>query len=365
VSEREAREAAAYLAALRGERGDSQPDNGTAPTGGREPFHLLTREEIWKVPEPTWVVDGLIQTGTLVELFGISGSFKSFEAMALACGVATNTPWLGHRIVTAGPVIYVGAENPPGLAKRFRAWEHFHKVEAEWFRLLGRAVQMLNAAEVLRFAESVARQLQCTPVACMLDTVSRMIPGVSENATEVMSQFVANVDLLRREAPELALVAVHHTGYEGSHSRGSSSLPFAADTWLHAERLRGESTATLTLTKQRDGEDGKRLGVKLVLVPEQHSAVVIATDERMAEPLKAPKIRAKPRGHRYALRALIELKRASYAAWRMKTGLVPSTFGDALAALSSAHLVEQLPNGDWQPTVEGGRQAALNPQWFV
>ena len=56
-------------------------------------------------------------------------------------------------------------------------------------------------------------------------------------------------------------VGVHHFGWDGEHSVGSSALPSAAD--FEHSLVRKDDQFTVTLSKIRDGKDGDKLGFTL------------------------------------------------------------------------------------------------------
>jgi hypothetical protein len=65
---------------------------------------------------------------------------------------------------------------------------------------------------------------------------------------------------LVRQASGAAAVVVHHSGYERGHPRGATAISVAVDVAL-ATRKSGE-TLTLTVSKAKDGEEGRRIVIK-------------------------------------------------------------------------------------------------------
>lgn len=61
------------------------------------------------LPEPQVLVEGLIHQGTKVSLAGGSKCYKTWMLLALAIGVGSGVPWLGHQ-TTPGKVLYINLE---------------------------------------------------------------------------------------------------------------------------------------------------------------------------------------------------------------------------------------------------------------
>ena len=58
-------------------------------------FRFLTVGEVMKLPDPEWLVAGILPAKSIAQLYGGSGSGKSFVALDMALSVATGRPWLG------------------------------------------------------------------------------------------------------------------------------------------------------------------------------------------------------------------------------------------------------------------------------
>src|SRR5262249_46295895 len=84
-------------------------------------LRLLTLADLDNLPDPEWLVDGLVGQNALVVLFGPPGVGKSFLALDLALSIATGRPWLGRK-TTQGGVVYVYAEGTSELKHRAAAW---------------------------------------------------------------------------------------------------------------------------------------------------------------------------------------------------------------------------------------------------
>jgi hypothetical protein len=348
-------------------------DNATVLEPPRSAFRLLTIDEIWATLPSKALVEGLIPESVLAQLYGLQGSYKSFAAVALGLSLATGMEFLGHRVLRSGVVVYVAAEDPPGVAARVRAWGTYHHDEdgtplkPEGFRMLGEALPLLMPDKVDRFLQAVTDETGVAPLAVILDTTSRCIAGMNENAPEVGSALVATLERIKKGFADALIVPVHHTGWNGEHSRGTSTFPFACDVQLLMEKPNGDRVGAIKIEKQRNGESGTHLDVRLSLVPEHKSAVLVPLPADEAETAVARPTRTHKwaGGQRRALRALLTLgKPASYTDWQRQSGDAPTTFDDARRVLLSLGCVGQTERGDWVVTDDGRGQATM-PQWQV
>jgi hypothetical protein len=207
------------------------------------------------------LVDGLLGTTAMTVLYGESGSGKTFVAVDLASHVAAGKPWRGMD-VEQGVVIYVAAESPTSIERRIWAWKRRHDVEHLPIAIVTASVNLLNGdtekiiALIRRIREQTGR-----PVAfVVIDTLARAMVG-NENSPEDMGAFVSSCDRIR-EATAGHVMVVHHSGKDQARgARGHSSLRAATD--VEMEVIGGESVRSVTVKKNRDGEEGATYGFKL------------------------------------------------------------------------------------------------------
>jgi putative DNA primase/helicase len=85
-------------------------------------FTMIPVDHLINLPDPSWLIEGLIEEHVLGVLYGASGEGKSFVALDWALSVANDQRWCG-RAVRPGPVIYVAAEGGRNIGKRIGAWK--------------------------------------------------------------------------------------------------------------------------------------------------------------------------------------------------------------------------------------------------
>lgn len=175
----------------------------------------------------------------MCRLSGLPGSYKSFLAVALAVCVAAGENFEGHRVPTAGPVVYVAAEGASGLRARILAYCELAGIDPA--RLDGR-LRVLPAALQVGKTVDIGEALEVVhergAVLLVLDTRARCTVGLEENsATE---QGVAIHAVGRLAEVGCAVLTLHHAGRNGTAGRGSNAWDGAvwSDLRITGENLR-------------------------------------------------------------------------------------------------------------------------------
>ncbi len=296
-------------------------------------FPLLTTDDLLAMPAPSYLIEDIVPSVGLGELFGASGTTKSFLAMDWGLCVAAEVPWHGHE-VEGGWVVYIAAEGASGMGARWRAWSRSRGIEqVPRFRVLPAAVNLLEDATIEKLRRTLA-ELPEPPKLVVIDTMARSMRGGDENSTRDVGMFVAAVDEL---VPTGVRLVVHHQGWEGERERGSSALRGAADM---VARLRRNSSGGLVLSceKVKDGPPFEDLTLKLDPVAE--SCVLSLVIEPDAA---APGLRERLSDALAAAEGPLSQNRL-----REIVGARRGTVGNEMQAMKAAGLAEQSPNG-WMP----------------
>ena len=231
-------------------------------------YPVLSMADLAAMPDVEWLVKDALPQGGLALLFGAPGSFKTFIALDLAMSLAYDEGgWLERPAPKGAGVLYIASEGASGLYRRILAWRKKHKVDedSDGFHLIREAMSFMNPADMVRLARTVEQHSAKygRPGLIVVDTVSRVLPGVDENLQKDMTVFIAACDHLRLQSGA-AVIGVHHTNKSGE-MRGSSVLGGAADSIFRVERGDGEQTGMLICEKQKDAEDGWRRCFKATL----------------------------------------------------------------------------------------------------
>jgi hypothetical protein len=246
----------------------------------REGFKLEAWDSIEDEPVE-WLINGVIPQKSFVALYAPPASFKSFIALDIAECIATGRAFLGNQITRRGAVLYIAGEGHGGIGSRIKALKTHHKtpVGAPVY-FLRRQVNLrssktdlqdlVNAIDDLKAVGGINFEL------IIIDTLARAFGGGNENASEDMGAFITAAGAIQGRY-ECGLLVVHHAGKDATKGlRGHSSLLGAVDTELEIIRIEGAQPpkGILHISKQKDGEDGQRIGFKMVEVTTGSSGVI-------------------------------------------------------------------------------------------
>lgn len=238
------------------------PPTAPDPESTSSRIRIRTLDELLSAPPVEPLVPELIAKESLVFLYGLPSSGKSYLALHLSCCIAAGHHFFGHAL-EEGEVLYVAAEGAAGLRRRLLAI--VQGVEGDVMpavksnlHLITDAIPMADEAEEL--IQSVGES-DIHPSLIVLDTLARCAGGLDENSATEMGRFIAACDRIRT-ALHATVMVVHHTGKEGDSERGSSALRGAADSMFkvhHDGDLR-----VLVNDKQKDLEEHRPLRFELV-----------------------------------------------------------------------------------------------------
>ena len=202
-----------------------------------------------------WLVKKIIEAGSLLMIFGDSGTFKSFIAIALAACIATGREFYGYP-VKKGAVYYIAAEGSAGIIRRFQAWSQENGesiVNAPLYRYTAAPNLVDNAETLIAALESSIEEETEPPALAIIDTWSRSLGG-DDSATTESAEGLNKLDTIRMKFPGLAILIVHHTGHTNKdRARGASLLHAAVDSEFRVEKNK-DGIIILTNTKSKESE---------------------------------------------------------------------------------------------------------------
>ena len=251
------------------------PDPSTIPThrppaaqkdttGPGTRFILRPICDCLALPPRSWLVEGLIPEEAMVVMFGKPGSAKSLLAVALACSVATGSPWMGRQ-TSKGLAIYVAGEGRSGLPYRVAAWEQKNSTKAPF------ALELMpgdfnffrtgDTADLIATIKTVSQVNKLPAKSIVFDTLSNAIPGQDENLQSVISHTAAGCDRIISETGATVIFIHHPSKSNPNELRGNTVLEARADTVLQVKK--NGVNGSMIVKKQRDGEDTRRYAFQL------------------------------------------------------------------------------------------------------
>lgn len=218
----------------------------------------VTVDDILAQPAQGWLIRSVLPKQSLALVYGQSGSGKSFLTLDMAGCILRGRPWYGQR-VSKGGVIYIAGEGH--LRNRLRAYLAQHGLAAADLSGLRVINTYLNLRDPKADLLPLLHELQNAAASMggvslvVIDTLNSVMGAGDENESADMG---AMIEAAKRigEALRSSVLYVHHSGKdEARGARGHSSLKGALDAELYVKRE--EHQRTVTLTKVKDGEDGK------------------------------------------------------------------------------------------------------------
>lgn len=259
----------------RSEGGDKGGDDN-APAGERFlPKQETKKQRVieiipsWELKDVAvrWLIKDIVPAESFMALYGRPGSYKSFVALYLSYCIAAGVPAF-DKPATKGAVVYIAGEGGAGLRRRWEALRQHHGVTDQIGVYFIKA--QLNLRSTLEDADAAIaaiRALNIEPALIVVDTFARAFAGGEENSAKDVGEAVAVMGYMQEQLRAGVLI-VHHAGKDESRGmRGSSALLGAVDLELECVKISQEGATErvgqLTITKQKDGEDGVILGYRM------------------------------------------------------------------------------------------------------
>lgn len=244
-------------------------------------FKLTQVGEIARRDPPEWMVEGLVPRTDLAMMYGNPGAGKSFVALDLAFSVCHGFTFF-NRPTQAGPVVWIAAEAAGAMRNRAKAYAQARGVELDASDLwvVEQTLSLMSKDDASALTQAVAG---IEPQLIIIDTLAAASGGANENSGEDMNVVLSHCRKMH-EVTGATVLLIHHSGKDATRgARGWSGLRAAVNTEFQVQSDEDSPIRRLSVTKQRDAEDGVALPFKLVTVPlgfeDATSCVVEPLDE--------------------------------------------------------------------------------------
>ncbi|HEX4443254.1 MAG TPA: bifunctional DNA primase/polymerase [Galbitalea sp.] len=205
------------------------------------------------MPRPPYLIEGVLPEGALFQVFGQTGSYKSFVMLDMLASVANGIPWMGHEANAPGPVAFVLGEGGYDAGVRMDAWMIAHPSASD-LRIaysIEEQLDLMDAGGV----EAIIEDLEAYRLAnfgdqawrlIVFDTQADHMPSGDEDKSRDFTVMKRSIQRIAH-ATGAAVGLVHHTGWDDSRERGSSRQRQALDVVMQVKNQR------ITNIKQKAG----------------------------------------------------------------------------------------------------------------
>lgn len=213
---------------------------GVASANGKKSFHLKSIEELLsKKVSREWIIKPLIPRRGIGQIYGGSGSGKSFLAIDITCRVAS-TPegdrgeWFGFK-TTHCPVVYLALEGEDGIRNRFDACIRHHGYRVE--DLLDVLIFSEEQFDI-RKPEDLQALVDVVPSGALviIDTMVQSSPGADQNSSADMSTIMDNAKALHKAIDGFVMLVAHTGKDESLGAAGWQGQKNNCDVQLQVER---------------------------------------------------------------------------------------------------------------------------------
>lgn len=232
---------------------------------------MLTLDQLRALPPAEPMIDRLLFQGTLAQLSGPPGCFKTFVSVGWACALSAGVDWAGHRVPTKASVLYVAAEGANGLARRIDAWRERYDTDTGDLITYPEPLQLGDEGQVRELIQ-IATEDQTGLI--IYDTRARCTAGLEENSATDQGKAIAAAERIRVAANGTGLV-IHHAGLNGGHGRGSTA--WDGGVWSDIRMTREGMKAKIHTEKHKDAPDDENF--LFDLVPHQKTLVAFPTSD--------------------------------------------------------------------------------------
>lgn len=238
---------------------------------------FLSVEDLDNLPEPEWMIPGILTRYAYAVLRGRDHAYKSFVALSWAASIATGRPWLG-RPVQQGRVLYLVAEGAEGMGKRVRAWRYAwydnKPIEADALAFTPQPVDLFaGGADLEQLLDHIAEREYALVV---VDTLNKCSGAADINGPQA-NAILRNIDRIKRATTAGSVLVVAHTTKGDDDVRGWSGLEDDADIVWHAKA--DDVVVSLANTKMKESAATPTLKLKPLPIPEADSVVLQMGDD--------------------------------------------------------------------------------------
>lgn len=216
------------------------------------PLQAISVLDCMEIEPKRYLVDGLIEAGTITQYAGKEKGGKTYTLMHMALSMSAGLPWLGRETMSdvQGGVLWLNLDMSRALGKR-RIYEITHGIEESFDKRDPELFSNFHLMDSQTFADAnrdglqfftdntaidglrdyiISENIKC----CFLDNFIQIEGQGQENVSNDMRTVLNRMKTLR-DNTDCAFVFIHHTDKAGNRGRGSSDIFAETDLNLQLE----------------------------------------------------------------------------------------------------------------------------------
>jgi RecA/RadA recombinase len=220
---------------------------------GKPSLNLQAGATVREQVAPPQLVEGVLPEGSLFQVFGETGSYKSFVMLDLALSISNGLPWMGHPVAAPGAVALVLGEGGADAGARLNSWLAAHPGATDDLLVYSveQQLDLMLAGHVDAIIDDLSehRAVHHPDVPwrmVVFDTQADHMPSGDEDRAKDFTVVKRAIQRISQETGA-AVGLVHHTGWDKSRERGSSRQRQALDVVMQVD------SKTVTNIKQKSG----------------------------------------------------------------------------------------------------------------
>ncbi len=221
---------------------------GWVEEANRGRLNLRQASEIMQMERPEMLIEDVLPPGALFQIFGQTGEYKSFIAVAMLGSVANGVDWLGMKVMQPGDVALILGEGGFDAGDRLKAWLHGNPgcTADRMLYSVEEGLDLMDSGQVDQIIEELTSDSDREWKLIIFDTqADHMQSGNEDKASDftIIKRAVQRI----AQATGAAVGLIHHTGWDDSRERGSSRQRQALDVVMQIKDQR------ITNIKQKFG----------------------------------------------------------------------------------------------------------------
>lgn len=305
----------------------------------QERFQPYSLCELLERPAAPWVWRGYYRAGTRWLIYGESHAGKTLAAVDIGLSYATGLDWQDHATLCCGPVLYIAAEDAPGVAGMAKTWLAHHQKRlsdvAGKFYVVDDAVDLLDQADVARLIGRV----QALGVAfdlVIIDTFSECFSGNFIDNQQLVQAF-RGIGAIEK-ALSCGSLTIAHSNKAGISWLGGQYIKANLDAMSELSQEKDTGLVTLRSEKLRHAPKPATLACKISVFSDDVTFEQVA----VLTPAKGVPVETGRKLNHTQEAALLALKDGMRATvWEIASGLPKTTFYKARDFLAAAGYVTE------------------------